>query len=45
MRSIGSCLGALALELSPGTPVARSVLAPAVGDELAALVARDLARF
>ena len=45
MGNIGSCLGALALELSPGTHAARSVLAPAVGNELAALIARDLARF
>ena len=37
-------LGALALELAPGDPVARDALAQADAGELAALVARDLAR-
>jgi hypothetical protein len=38
-------LGALALELTPGSPVARDSLAQADAGELATLVARDLARF
>lgn len=45
MEPVGSCLGALALELSPGTAPARMVLEQATAGELAALVARDLARF
>lgn len=39
-----SCLGALALELTPGTTADRQVLAPAAAGDLAALVARDLAK-
>lgn len=45
MTAICSCLGALALELTPGVRAARSVLDQAAGGELAALVARDLAKF
>ena len=45
MTDIRSCLGALALELTPGTSAARAVLDQAAGGELAALVARDLAKF
>ena len=45
MGKIGTCLGALALELTPGTQAERRVLGPGVAGELAALVARDLARF
>lgn len=44
MSTIASCLGALALELAPGSRVAHSVLGPSAGGELATLVARDLAR-
>lgn len=40
-----SCLGALALELSPGTLAARMVLDQAAAGELAALIARDLNQF
>lgn len=45
MDAIGSCLGALALELSPGTAPARVVLGQDAAGQLANLVARDLARF
>ncbi|GAB2499172.1 hypothetical protein [Arenimonas alkanexedens] len=37
-----SCLGALAVELSPGTTAARTALSPDEAGALAALVARDL---
>jgi len=37
-----SCLGALAIELSPGATVGRQVLSPEAAGGLAALVARDL---
>ena len=40
----GSCLAALALELTPGSSAARQVIDQDVAGELAALVARDLAR-
>lgn len=40
----GSCLAALALELTPGTLAARQVIDQDAAGELAALVARDLAR-
>src|SRR5688572_23166572 len=39
-----SCLGALALELTPGSHAERTALASAAAGDLAALVARDLAR-
>lgn len=39
-----TCLGALALELSPGTDAGRTVLPPEAAGALAHLVARDLAR-
>lgn len=39
-----SCLGALALELTPGTTAEHPALASATAGELATLVARDLAR-
>jgi hypothetical protein len=39
-----SCLGALAIELSPGAGVGRTVLSPDAAGSLAVLVARDLAR-
>ena len=39
-----SCLGALALELTPGTTADRPVLLPAAAGDLAGLVARDLAK-
>lgn len=45
MTLISSCLGALALELTPGTQAAHPVLDQAAAGELAALVAHDLARF
>jgi hypothetical protein len=45
MGPIGSCFGALALELVPGSAVARAVLDQPAAGELAALVARDLSRF
>lgn len=45
MSELRSCLGALALELTPGTQAARVVLGQAQAGELAALVARDLAGF
>jgi hypothetical protein len=44
MNEIGTCFGALALELTPGAPGARSVLDQAVASELAGLIARDLAK-
>ena len=37
-------LGVLALELTPGSPVARDALAQDAAGQLAALVARDLAK-
>ena len=40
-----SCLGALALELSPGTSPGRVLVDQAEAGELAGLMARDLARF
>lgn len=40
----GSCLAALALELTPGTPAGHQVIDQDAAGELAALVARDLAR-
>lgn len=40
-----SCLGALALELSPGSQPARAFLSQDEAGDLAALIARDLARF
>jgi len=39
-----SCLGAFAIELSPGADVGRSRLSPEAAGALAGLVARDLAR-
>lgn len=45
MTVIRSCLGALALELTPGTQATHPVLDQAAAGELAALIARDLARF
>jgi len=45
MTALRSCLGALALELTPGTQPARDALDQATAGELAALVARDLAVF
>ena len=45
MTVLRSCLGALALELTPGTQPARDALDQATAGELAALVARDLAVF
>jgi hypothetical protein len=44
MTEIHSCLGALALELSPGTKAERSALDQGEVGELAALIARDLAK-
>jgi hypothetical protein len=44
MTKVHNCLGALALELSPGTQAKRSVLDQAAAGELAALIARDLAK-
>lgn len=43
-QTVLSCLGALALELTPGTTADRQVLAPAAAGDLAGLVARDLAK-
>jgi hypothetical protein len=43
-QTVLSCLGALALELTPGTRAARTALDPAAAGELAALAARDLAK-
>jgi hypothetical protein len=43
-QTVLSCLGALALELTPGTRAERPALDPAAAGELAALAARDLAR-
>ena len=45
MDPVISCLGALALELSPGTLPRRLVLEQHAASELAGLLARDLARF
>ena len=45
MTVIRSCLGALALELTPGTQATQPVLDQAAAGELAALIARDLAGF
>lgn len=45
MTDVHSCLGALALELSPGTQAARNAIDQAAAGELAALIARDLAKF
>ena len=39
-----SCLGAFAIELSPGAGVERSLLSPEAAGALAAMVARDLAK-
>jgi len=39
------CIGALALELTPGTQAATPVLAQAEAGELAGLIGRDLAKF
>jgi hypothetical protein len=44
MSTPHSCLGALALELTPGSRAARAVLDQASAGQLAALVARDLAK-
>lgn len=44
MSKCRSCLGALALELTPGSQAARTLLDQAEAGELAALIARDLAR-
>jgi hypothetical protein len=44
MSAIRSCLGALALELTPGTEARERVLDQAAATELAGLIARDLAR-
>lgn len=43
-RPVLSCLGALALELTPGTRAEHAALATGAAGELAGLVARDLAR-
>lgn len=45
MSTISSCLGVFALELSPGTCPAHTVLDQSVAGELACLIARDLAAF
>jgi hypothetical protein len=45
MDPIADCLGALALELKPGTGMQRAVLDQDAAGELAGLVARDLSRF
>jgi hypothetical protein len=45
MDPVSSCHGLLALELKPGLAPARLVLEQAVAEQLAAAVARDLARF
>ena len=45
MSDIRSCLCALALELTPGTGAARATLDQPAAGELAALIARDLAKF
>lgn len=45
MDAVGSCLGALALELTPGSAPVRAVLGQDAAGRLANLVARDLARF
>ena len=44
MTTTCCCLGALALELTPGIQGSRPVLDQATGGELAALIARDLAK-
>lgn len=44
MSEFRSCFGALALELTPGAPAARSVLDQGAASELAGLIARDLAK-
>lgn len=44
MTEIGRCLGALALELTPGSQADRVVLDPESAGALAALIARDLAK-
>ncbi len=43
-QTVLSCLGALAIELTPGTRAQRPVLEPGTAGELAALAARDLAK-
>lgn len=43
-QTVLSCLGALAIELTPGTKAQRPVLEPGAAGELAALAARDLAK-
>jgi len=45
MSDIHSCLCALALELTPGTQAARPALDQSMAGQLAALIARDLAKF
>ncbi|MEO7251909.1 MAG: hypothetical protein ABIW30_04795 [Arenimonas sp.] len=45
MIELGSCLCALALELTPGVAAERNALDSAAATELAALIARDLVRF
>ena len=45
MTDIRSCLCALALELTPGTQAARAALDQPAAGQLAALIARDLAKF
>jgi hypothetical protein len=43
-KPLAGCLGAFAIELSPGAEAGRTVLAPDAAGTLAALVARDLGR-
>src|SRR5688572_2120993 len=45
MEAVANCFGALALELTPGSQPTRTVLGQEAASALAALVARDLARF
>ena len=45
MEAVANCFGALALELTPGSRPERAVLGQDAASALAALVARDLARF
>ena len=45
MIELGSCLCALALELTPGMPAERQALDKVAASELAALIARDIGRF
>lgn len=45
MDAVGSCLGALALELKPGSEAQRAVIDQAAASALAERVAQDLARF